>query len=250
MKNINNIGYTIEEYGIEFSFTYKDRGFMTAILQLPDLPDSQHSINSESYDHENGEQAEICAALSDYYYDDFTNDLCAKASAIIQNRVQHIEAEQGLYVAFCGDGSTHILKEGSATSYYNVFYLETVHKMEQYDQNGNEIFNDEKIIAGAQKSLFKDLKESLEKTLDAWVADWKDDGFCYAGDCESPKDMIKPCLDEALSEFMEARFDSDWEDNEVASEFYENIGCVSRICAEDAANAALELSEESQPSQS
>jgi hypothetical protein len=212
-KNVNNIKYEIEEGAIEFSFTYKDRGFLSAYLQLPTTSDSVHKINDEDLDNENEEHCEIFETLKSSYYKDFKNNLCAKASIVCQNRVLHVEEVTShnriYYVAFCENGSIQILKEGSYSSYYNVFYFEQIFGFEAFEE---EDLNDEKLIEEAKNNFFDDLKLQLKLDLEKST----DNQHC----------------DDIVGAFMRKNFENDWESNDFAEEFYETIACDQRIDAE------------------
>lgn len=167
MKNINNISFELSDFGVEFSFTYKSEGYKDAFLQLPTTPDSQHKIDGDDYDCDNEYHVEVFEKLRDYFYADFKDSLCAKASAFLGKRVIHVQKvtvsitdyaddEHGetkeftrqhtAYVAFC-ENSEHILKEGGASDYYNVFYFD----------NFDMPLSDEKeaeIIAEAKRLFF------------------------------------------------------------------------------------------------
>jgi hypothetical protein len=141
MSDINNISYSLDNgCGIEFSFTYKSKAQRTAYLQLPNTTDSQHTIDSEDFDSDNDYHNEVFEALRDYFYADFKDIECAKASAFTGDHIINVESvvydfewfddednkrisKRELYVAF-SDDSWFILKEGSASNYYNVFYFD------------------------------------------------------------------------------------------------------------------------------
>ena len=202
IKSINNISYMLNDFGIEFSFTYKCEGFKTAFLQLPNTPDSQHTIDNEDFDCDNEYHSEVFEALRDYFYADFKDVYCAKASAFLGKRINHVEEVDGVYVAFDTVESWDVLKEGGYSDYYNVFYFEN-YEMQDVDEK--------KLVETARKSWFSSLKSSLETALEKGV------------DAQGCDDIV--------NEFMNAEFGNDWNqdgDYSYAMDFYENIACDCR----------------------
>jgi len=202
--NINNISYSIGEGAIEFKFTYRNEGFKSAFLQLPNTGDSQHVIDGEDFDGENNYHVEVFETLRNSYYADFKDIECAKASIVCCERVLHVESINNRYAAFCESGTIEILQEGYASSYYNVFYFE---KADFYD-------DDASLRVLAKKEFFKRLKRDLEHKL---------------RECNSNENA-----DGMLGDFMRKQFGLDWQENDIAQDFYEMTGCD---CRNDAISA-------------
>lgn len=212
--NVRNISYTLENGYIEFSFLYKDKGFIEAQLQLPTTPDCKDFINNKEFDSENEEHEEIFTALKEYFYDDFKDVLCAKASIICEERIFHVEEVKEFYVAFAED-KTYILKEGSYSNYYNVFYFQ---KTEGF---ADGIEDESEIIAEAKENFFESLSTDLEKKLNALNYD--------LNDSDITTDFIKQACDDAVNEFMREEFETFWDEVEIAQEFYETKACDIRV---------------------
>ena len=209
--NVRNISYTLEDGYIEFSFLYKDRGFIKAQLQLPTTPDSIDFINNNESDSENNEEhEEIIAALKKYFYDDFKDVLCAKASIICEERIFQVEKVKEYYVAFAKD-KTYILQEAPYSNYYNVFYFEKIDCIE----------DESEILAEAKENFFESLSTDLEKKLNALNYD--------LNDSDITTDFIKQACDDAVNEFMREEFETFWDEIEIAQEFYETKACDIRV---------------------
>ena len=232
MEKVVNIRFNIEEYGIEFDFTYKNKCHI-AILQLPHTPDSQHSIDGEDFNFDDdNDHAQIFAALKDYFYESFKDAECAKASALIAKTVIHVEEVGRFYVAICEDGTSNVLVEGSASSYYNVFYFDLPCFYYEYDENEGSI------IENAKKIWFSSLKQDLDTELNDWNINWENEGFYTGGNyIDNQKGMAENCPDLTTSEFMVKVFTDEWENIELAMDFYESIACDCRV---DAIHDALE----------
>jgi len=201
MANINNIQFTLDSgCGVKFSFTYKCDGFKKAYLQLPTTPDSQHSVDDVEFDCDNEYHSEVIEVLRNYFYTDFHSTECAKASAFLGKRVMQVQDNDLVYVAFCEDGGVEVLKEGSASSYYNVFY---------FDKSGF-VENEDDVIAKATKNLFSSLEDDLIKKL---------------------SDSIDPDTD--VHAFMQAVFCDEYSENDVAQAFYEDVACDCRADREN-----------------
>jgi len=194
----NNIQFTLDNgCGIEFFFTYKSEGYKKAYLQLPTTPDSQHSIDDVEFDCDNEYHNEVLDALRDYFYSNFHSPECAKASAFLGKTVMQVQETDNLYVAFCEDSSIDVLKEGSASSYYNVFYFDRPDFV--------EVENEDNVITKAKKELFSSLEDSLVKKL---------------------SDSVDPDAD--VHDFMKGVFCDEYLENDIAQEFYENVACDCR----------------------
>ena len=233
MNQIKNIRYSFEEYGIEFNFMNNTGDWMNAILQPPNTPDSQHFIDSENYDSENEQHHAIFEELKEFYYADFKDIECAKASIVAQERILHVEQSGNYYAAFSTDNA-HVLKEGRASSYYNVFY---------FDKFDNETdLSEDEIIETAKKAWFASLKKELDAKLTEWNAEWEQGGFATAGNYIDDLDgMAYNCPDETVGEFMRDNFESEWQDSDIAQDFYQNIACDFRSDAQYDAQERLEM---------
>ena len=128
MSKIDNISFTCEEYGIEFTYTeeFNNSKQSKAYLQLPSTGDSVHYINDVEV--ENTEQEDdIISQLAEHYFDSFGDDgELAAASAQVGEEVFRVVPVSfvniDFYVAFTDD-SAHVLKESRFRSYYNKTYL-------------------------------------------------------------------------------------------------------------------------------
>ena len=129
MNKIDNISFTCEEYGIEFTYTeeFNNSKQSKAYLQLPSTGDSVHYINDVEV--ENTEQEDdIISQLAEHYFDSFGDDdgELAAASAQVGEEVLRVVPVSfvniDFYVAFTDD-SAHVLKESRFRSYYNKTYL-------------------------------------------------------------------------------------------------------------------------------
>ena len=129
MNKIDNISFTYEEYGIEFTYTedFNNSKQSKAGLQLPSTGDSVHYINDVEV--ENTEQEDdIISQLVEHYFDSFGDDdgELAAASAQVGEEVSKVVpvsfVNMDFYVAFTDD-SAHVLKENRSRSYYNKRYL-------------------------------------------------------------------------------------------------------------------------------
>jgi hypothetical protein len=138
---ITNIDFRIEEYGIEFSFN-SDEGGGSAILQLPNTPDSQDQINGADFDNESEEHAEIFKACKRFYYDSFNDIECAAASALVGGKLSKIVEVDGFYVAF--GSKEYVLTESKYKEYYNKQAL-----FELAEHSGRE-YNEKEIIQRAK----------------------------------------------------------------------------------------------------
>jgi hypothetical protein len=129
MNKIDNMSFTYEEYGIEFTYTedFNNSKQSKAYLQLPSTGDSVHYINDVEV--ENTEQEDdIISQLVEHYFDSFGDDNgeLAAASAQVGEEVFRVVpvsfVNMDFYVAFTDD-SAHVLKENRSRSYYNKRYL-------------------------------------------------------------------------------------------------------------------------------
>ena len=129
MNKIDNMSFTYEEYGIEFTYTedFNNSKQSKAYLQLPSTGDSVHYINDVEV--ENTEQEDdIISQLVEHYFDSFGDDdgELAAASAQVGEEVSKVVpvsfVNMDFYVAFTDD-SAYVLKENRSRSYYNKRYL-------------------------------------------------------------------------------------------------------------------------------
>ena len=161
MEKINNIRFGTCDGYVEFTY-YQNDIKKTAQLQLPDVPDSIHTINNinsdEWYlkDDENGncEEREIFEILSNFYFDSFEKDTgYAASSALCGTEIQHIEEithkNTIVYVAYDNDESTYLLIDSAYKDYYNkAFLFENLDTNKQLQVFGS-IINESKIIEKA-----------------------------------------------------------------------------------------------------
>lgn len=215
---INNINYRLDSgNGIEFGFTYKCEGFKKAYLQLPNTPDSQHTIDGEDFDSDNEYHSEVFETLRDHFYADFKDVECAKASVFTGTRIIHVEqidhdiemydiescnshtSTCEFYVAF-SHIKAYVLIEGRASDYYNVFYFDEA-----------DVSSDDKelIVSSAEKQFFAQLKTEIKKALESGT----DAQHC----------------DDIVGKFMNDNFEQGWcDESDLAMGFYEAIACDCR----------------------
>jgi len=221
MTNINNISYSLDNgNGIEFNFTYKSEGFRQSYLQLPNTPDSIHTIDNDCFDSDNEDHSEIFEGLRDYFYSDFKDIECAKASAFTGSHIIHVQSvtygfewfdeyddrrvsSREFYVAFSED-SSQVLKEGRASSYYNVFYFDV-----ETDLSSDQ---ETEIIKLAKKEFFAELETALKNALEKGT------------DAQSCDDIVNDFMNE---NFWHGYYQTDSET--IAMDFYENIACDCRL---------------------
>lgn len=207
---INNITFTLQDFGQEFSFTDSTGNWHSALLQLPTTPDSQNSIDGEEWGDDEKKDA-IYAELRDYFYSQFRSKEHGKASVAAGFEVTHIVEIDNFYVAFSADKAV-VLKEGGASSYYNVFFFELAHHYYSEDDSESEI------IERATKKLFSELSGSLEKKC----AEYSESAN-FEGDSEN---TIKQCFDDVKHDFMCSEFGTrDYMNTEISLSFYENYAC-------------------------
>lgn len=243
VKTVNNIHYQFENYGITFGFTHGPGEFMSAILQLPNTPDSQHSIDGVDFDRDNEKHVEIFEALKDYYYSRFKDTECAKASIKMQSPVFHVEPIDNYYAVFCEDGQSALLKEGRASDYYHVFYFDNL--------DPHEMGNESELIDCAKNKYFKKLSANLSETLTNWNIKWEKNGFPTAGNyAGNERGMAENCPDEAVGDFMRTEFGNNWQENDIAMAFYEDLACDLRQAAVYDAIERLENNQENNPEMS
>jgi hypothetical protein len=218
---INNITFKLEDHGQEFSFTDATGKFHSALLQLPTTPDSQNSIDGEQWD-EDEEKDAICEELRDFFYSQFKSKEHGKASIAAGFEVTHLIEVDNFYVAFSAEKAV-VLKEGAASSYYNVFFFELAHHSYNEDDSESEI------IEQATKKLFSCLHDSLEEKCAE-----------YAKTGES-KETVGQCFDDITHEFMKSEFSTnDYDNTEISGEFYQFYACDIR---NDATNSVTECDE-------
>jgi len=150
---INNVTFTIQEYGQEFSFTDSTGNWHSALLQLPTTPDSQNSIDGEQWDDDEEKDA-IYEELRDFFYSQFKSKEHGKASIAAGFEVTHLIEVDNFYVAFSAEKAV-VLKEGAASSYYNVFFFELAH------HSCNESDSASVIIEQATTKLFSELTKQF-----------------------------------------------------------------------------------------
>ena len=129
MNKIDNMSFTYEEYGIEFTYTedFNNSKQSKAYLQLPSTGDSVHYINDVEVESTEQED-DIISQLVEHYFDSFGDDdgELAAASAQVGEEVSKVVpvsfVNMDFYVAFTDD-SAHVLKENRSRSYYNKRYL-------------------------------------------------------------------------------------------------------------------------------
>ena len=162
MNKIDNMSFTYEEYGIEFTYTedFNNSKQSKAYLQLPSTGDSVHYINDVEV--ENTEQEDdIISQLVEHYFDSFGDDdgELAAASAQVGEEVFRVVpvsfVNMDFYVAFTDD-SAHVLKENRSRSYYNKRYLFSDTDAEDFEvieKSGDDAFaiHKYKVIEMARK---------------------------------------------------------------------------------------------------
>ena len=129
MNKIDNMSFTYEEYGIEFTYTedFNNSKQSKAYLQLPSTGDSVHYINDVEVESTEQED-DIISQLVEHYFDSFGDDNgeLAAASAQVGEEVSKVVpvsfVNMDFYVAFTDD-SAYVLKENRSRSYYNKRYL-------------------------------------------------------------------------------------------------------------------------------
>ena len=129
MNKIDNMSFTYEEYGIEFTYTedFNNSKQSKAYLQLPSTGDSVHYINDVEVESTEQED-DIISQLVEHYFDSFGDDdgELAAASAQVGEEVSKVVpvsfVNMDFYVAFTDD-SAYVLKENRSRSYYNKRYL-------------------------------------------------------------------------------------------------------------------------------
>lgn len=226
MQNLSNTTYTIKENEITFSFRFNAE-WHSAVLELPDIAKSIHRIDDlerkayiehgESKEKE-GEWGIIIDLLKKEYYSDFKNEECAAASAVLGDRVYHVEQILGIgkndHVAFLADKSV-VLRLGDDLSYCNTVYFEV--------PKSNEHLGDEAAaIKAAKKTFFKTLSESLREKIQKT---WESINF---DNLEEDYDLWKQGFDDDVGAFMNDEFGDDWEKIALAQDFYEAHGCDVR----------------------
>ena len=220
VHSIRGIQFTLEDHGQEFTFMCSVDGtnkFGNARLQLPTTPDSENniSIDSDELDRESENYTAIYEILRDFFYDSFNDKECAKASASLDMRVYAVEEVNSFYVAFAENGSAHILKEGRASSYYNVFYFAQTDPSDLQDENEIDI------VESAEKSLRESLANELKTGLSDKLTGYED------------AEIIKQAADEFTHEFMCKKFHAEYaNDGGFAEEFYSMTACDVRSDAE------------------
>lgn len=164
MNKIDNISFTYEEYGIEFTYTedFNNSKQSKAYLQLPSTGDSVHYINDVEV--ENTEQEDdIISQLVEHYFNSFGDDdgELAAASAQVGEEVSKVVpvsfVNMDFYVAFTDD-SAHVLKENRSRLYYNKRYLFSDTDAEDFEvieKSGDDAFaiHKYKVIEMARKEV-------------------------------------------------------------------------------------------------
>lgn len=218
---INNITFSLQEYGQEFSFTGPQGQWHHALLQLPTTPDSQNTIDGKDYSSDNAEMVEIFKQLRDFYYSQFSDKECAKASALLGYEVTHVVCVDNLYVTFSTDRA-EVIVEGRASGYYNVFYFEKF--------QGREDVSESEIVEKGKAKLFSDLNSALKNKLSEYAESTNFEG--------SDTSVVEQCFDDIVHEFMVSEFGTrDYSDLAISGEFYQWHACDAR---NDAIREAIE----------
>lgn len=218
---INNISFSLEDYGQEFYFTDSTGARHSAILQLPTTPDSIHQIDGEEWDSDDEEKNAVYAQLRDYFHSQFASKEHGKASIAAGFKVTHLIEIDNYYVAFSANNSA-VLFEGRASSYYNVFYFDKC----QSDENICEA----EIIEKAKNKLFAELNAKLQAECEEYskIANFEGDS----------QDYIGQCFDELVHDFMVSEFGTqEYQEGEICGEYYQFYACDIR---NDATREALE----------
>jgi hypothetical protein len=201
---INNIAFTLQDYGQEFSFTDSTGNWHSALLQLPTTPDSQNSIDGEEWNDDEDKDA-IYEELRDFFYSQYKSKEHGKASIIAGFEVTHLVELDGLYVAFNAENAV-VLKEGAASSYYNVFYFELA-----------DVVDADDVIEKAKKQLFNVLSDDLEKICEEYSAN----------NLEAlSENEVKQCFDELTQDFMRSEFGTnEYAEPKISGDFYQFRAC-------------------------
>lgn len=221
---INNIAFELYETHQEFSFTksYASNDFGSAFLQLPDTSDSQNSIDGIDEHKWADEENEIVRQLKHFFFDSFNDVECAAASALLAKEVIYVEEVDGFYVAFTSDES-FLIKESDYRSYYNKAALFD----HIYDYEG---VDSQRLLLKAKKSFFESLDRELtaemQKTLDSVSS--------------IDEAWIEAAFDEVLHEFMKCKFTHNYDNCDIADEFYQFYGCDTRVDFEREAREKME----------
>lgn len=219
---IKNISFILSDT-IEFSFQHNDGQWDSAYLQLPDTGDSVHSISDEEYNYDDEQQTIIFNQLTNFYFDQFKDVECAAAAALLHKEVLHVEEVDGLYVAF-SESDTDIIKESACRSYYNKKALFDVF---QWDMENNPDENE--LIKKATKQYFGALTRVLIAKLEKELESAKNNASI------DDLDIYNQGFDDTVHEFMKEefnQFDIDYNDNDLAKEFYQMYACDCRVDAE------------------
>ena len=217
---IKNISFTLSD-SIEFSFQHNNGEWDNAYLQLPNTGDCVHCISGEDFDCDNETHSAIFGQLEDAYFNSFKDVEWAAASALLQKEVLHVEEVDGFYVAFSENG-TYIIVESRYRSYYNKQALFSL-----LDDHEN-LPSEEQLIKEATNSYFNSLARALKNKLASEVKSAKE---------SSGKDLSiwNQGFDDCVHLFMMTefnQFDLDYNNYDLAQEFYQMHACDCRCDAE------------------
>lgn len=209
---ITNITFELNEYGQEFKFT-RNGNWHSALLQLPNTPDSINRINGEEWEDDEEKDA-LFELLRDYFYAQFKSVEHAKASVEACFEVTHLIEVDNFYVAFSANKAV-ILKEGRLSDYYGVFYFEEPDPCLFYDKSQSAI------IKEATEELFYVLSEALRKRIEDYA---KNVNFYSMSE-----DVINQCFSDVVHEFMVHEFGTRHYDScDISGVFYSDYACDIR----------------------
>ena len=249
MNKIDNISFTYEAYGIEFTYreSFNKNKQSKAYLQLPSTGDSVHYINDVEVDRwGSDEEREVIIQLMGYYFSSFKKNDGELGAASAQVREQVFKVQEvsfvnmDFYVAFT-DNSAYVLKESRSRSYYNKTYLFDDTDFEDFDviKTAGEdscLIDKLEVIELAEKELGKTLSRWCTKKMQAYLdSAIKSDSSAHISSSD-----IGQCFGDTLDDFMRDNFEENYMEIEVASKWYSDFGCD---IAGDFKNQAMEYQE-------
>lgn len=229
---INNISFTYEDYGIEFSFA-SETEFTAATLQLPDTGDSVHYVDDDEYDCDNEKHVEIVKQLTDFYFNDFGDDgELGAASAKVGKEVYKVQKVSfvniDLYVAFTKEQS-YVLKESRYRSHYNKRYL-----FDDPDPEDFEVIENvgEDAFATHKYKVIEMAKREFQEALSNWCSytmrKYFDTVIKREDSPQFSDSEIAQSFDDLLHDFMVDNFGSDYLKIRFAYNWYSMFGCDIR----------------------
>jgi hypothetical protein len=237
---IGNITFTLDsDIGVTFSYNewFNENKFGAATLQLPSTPDSCDTINDQELDSDSDEHQAVFEQLKNYYFDDFKNVECAAASALLGDRVIHVQEVDNLYIAFVV-GGLFAIKESIYRDYYNKQALFSRIDESDLPISECESFDLSELFKKSEDCFTESLSSSLKKKMQVYLDEIiKDESNIF------DNKSVDQCFDDILFDFMKSEFGSDYEKNDFASEFYQMTACDIRVDFEREAKDYLLLVE-------